>query len=87
MPRNIQFLYATPEPVQTGEERLSSLREAERTHIVRVLDEVGWNKKQAAKILEISRGTLYRKILEYSLEPSEGGGPRPRPQTRQPGAW
>ena len=27
-----------------------------------------WNKKQAAGVLEISRGTLYRKILEYGLE-------------------
>jgi transcriptional regulator with PAS, ATPase and Fis domain len=48
--------------------RLSSLAEAERTHIVRVLEAVRWNKKQAAQILEISRGTLYRKILEYGLE-------------------
>jgi transcriptional regulator of acetoin/glycerol metabolism len=29
---------------------------------------VRWNKKQAAQILEISRGTLYRKILEFGLE-------------------
>ena len=76
---DIQFLHATMDPPEPIEERLSSLREAERAHIVRVLDEVGWNKKQAAKVLEISRGTLYRKILEYSLKPSEaptgrGGG-------------
>jgi transcriptional regulator with PAS, ATPase and Fis domain len=48
--------------------RLASLAEAERAHIVRVLEAVRWNKKQAAQILEISRGTLYRKILEYGLE-------------------
>jgi len=35
---------------------------------VRVLDSVSWNKKQAASVLEISRGTLYRKIVEYGLE-------------------
>jgi transcriptional regulator of acetoin/glycerol metabolism len=33
-----------------------------------VLESVNWNKKQAAGVLEISRGTLYRKIVEYSLE-------------------
>jgi DNA-binding NtrC family response regulator len=33
-----------------------------------VLEAVHWNKKQAAEILEISRGTLYRKIVEYGLE-------------------
>jgi two-component system response regulator HydG len=45
------------------------LREAERAHIVRALETAGWNKKEAARILEISRGTLYRKIVEYGLEP------------------
>ena len=28
-----------------------------------------WNKKEAARLLAISRGTLYRKIVEYGLEP------------------
>lgn len=71
-PTDIHFLNATADPPEPAPERLSSLREAECAHIVRVLDEVGWNKKQAAKVLEISRGTLYRKILDYSLEPGDG---------------
>jgi transcriptional regulator with PAS, ATPase and Fis domain len=54
-------------PVQPGD-RLPSLAEAERAHIHRVLEAVGWNKKHAAQVLDISRGTLYRKILEYRLE-------------------
>jgi len=33
-----------------------------------VLESVNWNKKQAASVLDISRGTLYRKIVDYSLE-------------------
>ena len=49
-------------------QRLPSLADAERAHIVRVLEAVNWNKKQAATVLEISRGTLYRKIVEYGLE-------------------
>ena len=48
---------------------LPSLADAERAHIVRVLDAVRWNKKEAARVLQISRGTLYRKIVEYALEP------------------
>ena len=44
------------------------LAEAERAHIIRVLESVNWNKKQAACVLEISRGTLYRKIVEYGLD-------------------
>ena len=46
--------------------------EAERAHISRVLEAVQWNKKEAARVLDISRGTLYRKIAEYALE--QGGG-------------
>jgi transcriptional regulator of acetoin/glycerol metabolism len=30
---------------------------------------VKWNKKEAARVLAISRGTLYRKIVVYALEP------------------
>ncbi|MEO6212772.1 MAG: sigma-54 dependent transcriptional regulator [Vicinamibacterales bacterium] len=48
--------------------QLQSLALAERAHITRVLEAVRWNKKQAAQVLEISRGTLYRKITEYGLE-------------------
>jgi transcriptional regulator with PAS, ATPase and Fis domain len=53
-------------------ERLPSLADAERSHILRVLDSARWNKKLAASILEISRGTLYRKILEYGLDAGSG---------------
>jgi transcriptional regulator of acetoin/glycerol metabolism len=55
--------------VQHSGERLPSLAESERAHIVRVLEAVDWNKKEAARVLDISRGTLYRKIVEYELEP------------------
>ena len=69
----------TPAPTPTGD-RLPSLRDAERAHIVRVLEAVQWNKKEAARVLDISRGTLYRKIVEYELEPE----PRPAPARREP---
>jgi DNA-binding NtrC family response regulator len=65
---DIEFLNASREAAAPPE-RLPSLREAERSHIARVLEAVGWNKKEAAEVLEISRGTLYRKIEEYTLEP------------------
>ena len=72
-PGDVEFLHASETPVEAARERLPSLAEAERAHIVRVLESVNWNKKQAAGVLEISRGTLYRKIVEYGLE----GDPRP----------
>ncbi|HJR57903.1 MAG TPA: sigma-54 dependent transcriptional regulator [Vicinamibacterales bacterium] len=68
-PADIELLHAREAAVaQPGGGQLQSLAEAERAHIVRVLEAVRWNKKQAAQVLEISRGTLYRKILEYGLE-------------------
>ena len=69
----IAFLPAAHPPAEDSGERLPSLREAERAHIVRILDACTWNKKEAARILEISRGTLYRKILEFGLEPQAHG--------------
>jgi transcriptional regulator with PAS, ATPase and Fis domain len=65
---DVQFLHAQEAPAQARQDKLPTLREAERTHIARVLEAVDWNKKRAARILDISRGTLYRKILEYNLE-------------------
>ena len=74
---DIEFLHAnTAVPAPTGD-RMPSLAEAERAHIVRVLEAVQWNKKEAARVLDISRGTLYRKIEEYQLEPE------PRPAGRR----
>ena len=64
---------------------LPTLRDAERVHIGHVLDAVRWNKKKAARVLDISRGTLYRKIQEYALDP-RGGAARVRPE-RTSGAF
>jgi two-component system, NtrC family, response regulator AtoC len=68
LPQDVQFLHAQEMPADTSQDRLPTLREAERAHIARVLEAVEWNKKRAARILAISRGTLYRKIVEYNLE-------------------
>jgi DNA-binding NtrC family response regulator len=78
---DIEFLHAQAAPAQETPARLPSLRESERTHIVRVLEAVSWNKKEAARILDISRGTLYRKIVEFGLEPEAAAS---RNRTRRP---
>ena len=67
-PADIELLHARDAMPSTAGQHLQSLAESERAHIRRVLEAVRWNKKQAAQVLEISRGTLYRKILEYGLE-------------------
>jgi DNA-binding NtrC family response regulator len=70
---DVEFLHATAAPAPQSGDRLPTLAEAERAHIVRVLEAVHWNKKEASRVLEISRGTLYRKIVEYHLEPEPRG--------------
>ncbi|QWV95506.1 sigma-54 dependent transcriptional regulator [Geomonas oryzisoli] len=57
-----------PETKQEGGKRLVSLETVEREHILHVLKASGNNKSRAAKILEIARRTLDRKIEEYGLE-------------------
>jgi transcriptional regulator with PAS, ATPase and Fis domain len=68
-PADIEFLHAQPAQSADAPPALPTLRAAERAHVAHVLEAVRWNKKEAARVLEISRGTLYRKILEYGLEP------------------
>ena len=75
---DVEFLHtgalaSAPEP-----SRVPTLRDAERALVLRALETVEWNKKEAARLLDISRGTLYRKIEEYGLAPavSRSGTPQ-----------
>jgi DNA-binding NtrC family response regulator len=45
-----------------------SLPLAEAAMISKVLEETGWNLKQAAELLGIARGTLYSKIKKHNLK-------------------
>jgi DNA-binding NtrC family response regulator len=68
---DIHFLHAEePRPVVETGGGILPLREVERRHIERVLAATGWNKKKTARLLEISRETLYRKIADYRLTPA-----------------
>ena len=79
--QDIEFLHSTRLTVPATGDRMPSLAEAERAHVTRVLEAVHWNKKEAARVLAISRGTLYRKIDEYALEPESGSAGRKPPDT------
>ncbi len=45
----------------------NSLREIERGHIRRILDNTNWNISRSAGILGIDRSTLYNKIKKYHI--------------------
>ncbi len=73
-PEHVHFLHGesaravSANPSTPG---IRTLREVECEHIKRVLDALGWNKKKTARLLKISRETLYRKIAEYGLSPDD----------------
>ena len=46
---------------------LEPLSAVEKHHIGRVLERTGWNKTRSARILGISKPTLYAKIKNYGL--------------------
>jgi two-component system, NtrC family, response regulator len=54
-------------PVVTGGSSSYALNVFERLHIHKVLTTTKWNKVEAAKLLNISMSTLYRKIEDYML--------------------
>jgi DNA-binding NtrC family response regulator len=51
-----------------------SLAIIEREHVRAVLDETDWNISEAARILEVDRGTVYNKIRAFGLEREREGG-------------
>jgi DNA-binding NtrC family response regulator len=51
-----------------------SLADAERAHILAVLEREDWNISHTARVLEIDRGTLYHKIEKYGLEKAHNAG-------------
>jgi len=44
-----------------------SMEDVEREHIEGALKKTDWNKAEAARLLEISRDTLYKKIKKYNI--------------------
>jgi DNA-binding NtrC family response regulator len=49
----------------------NSLKEIEKAHIHRILEDNRWNIARSAKILQIDRSTLYSKIKRYHLQKAD----------------
>jgi two-component system, NtrC family, response regulator AtoC len=63
-----EIFRAAPLLVEGGSSSRTSLEEMEKTHIVKVLQEVHFNKSKASDILGIDRATLYRKAQRYGID-------------------
>ncbi|MEW6111874.1 MAG: sigma 54-interacting transcriptional regulator [Thermodesulfobacteriota bacterium] len=46
----------------------TSIRQSEKALLQQVLEECGWNKAEAARMLGIGRSTLYAKLRKYQLD-------------------
>ncbi len=49
-----------------------TLEELERRYILKVLEEVGWDKARAAQILGINLSTVYRKLARFGIKVNPG---------------
>jgi DNA-binding NtrC family response regulator len=47
------------------ESGVKTLEDIEKAHILRVLEECGWNQTRAAEVLDIDRVTLHNKLKKY----------------------
>ena len=73
---HLSFLPLTASaPAAPAVRGIRPLADVERDHIQSALRTLGWNKKETARRLGISRETLYRKIRTYDLKRQEMGGP------------
>ena len=59
LPERLQEI---PQKYSSAEDGLYSLQEAQRRHIVQVLERVGGNKQKAARILGVGRNTIYKAL-------------------------
>ena len=69
-----KILAVEPPPMaaaaEAGDSPSPTLESIEKAYIFWVLNQTGWNKTKAAKILGIDASTLYRKIDRYELKQS-----------------
>jgi two-component system, NtrC family, response regulator AtoC len=71
LPEKIRTYRASHLVVVTGDPaELVPMEEVERRYVLRVLEAVGGNRSEAARILGFDRKTLYRKLLRFGV----GGG-------------
>ena len=55
-------------PRSAPAQEVESLPGLERKHILETLDRVGWNRRRAAEVLQISTTTLWRRLRQFGID-------------------
>jgi transcriptional activator for dhaKLM operon len=72
IPSNVRLMDANPRTVNPFVQvKVSSLREMERETILLMLQMYRGNVSRMAYVLDVSRTTLWRKLKDYGIDPSE----------------
>lgn len=64
---------ATGAPTEQGTLQMRSLAEVERDHVLQVLRACKHNQAEAARVLQIGRNTLWRKLRSYGMTGTHHG--------------
>jgi transcriptional regulator with GAF, ATPase, and Fis domain len=72
LPSEITEAVQRPDSPRSAEQRLiadrPSMEELQRRYLQLILDETGWNRRQAAAVLHLDRRTVQRLIARYKLQ-------------------
>lgn len=66
-PSEVRRLLPARESAAPAPEELLTLETLERRQILATLERVGWNRRRAAKILQISTTTLWRRLKTFGV--------------------
>jgi len=69
-PSDLPDRLRVPKRPSLERESLQSLELLERRHILATLERVGWSRKRAAEVLQISTTTLWRRLKVFGIEPA-----------------
>jgi len=69
-PSDLPDRLRAPKRPSLERESLQSLELLERRHILATLERVGWSRKRAAEVLQISTTTLWRRLKVFGIEPA-----------------
>jgi DNA-binding NtrC family response regulator len=79
LPPSLRFSKTRPvnSPAPAREAVLRDVvKRVEKEHILKTLNETGWNRAEAARVLGVDYKTLYNKIKEHKISEEEKGTPR-----------